>query len=124
MATETNSKRFMLILRGGRADRSLSPTEYGQVIQKYLNWIEGLRKSGNYEAGEPLEEDGKVLSGKSGGFVTDGPFAESKEAVGGYFIIKATDLNEAAEIAKGCPIFENGGTSEVRPIAVVPGAVQ
>jgi hypothetical protein len=124
MPTETTAKRFMLILRGGRSDKSLSPTEYGQMIQKYLNWIEGLRKSGNYEAGEPLEEEGRLLSEKNGSLVTDGPFAESKEAVGGYFIIKAADLDEAAEIAKSCPIFENGGTTEVRPIAVVPGAEQ
>jgi len=110
----------MLILRGGKSDRSFSPSDYGQVIQKYLNWVDGLRKIGCYEAGEPLEEKGRILSGKSGSIVTDGPFAESKETVGGYFIIKAKDLTEAAEIAKGCPIFDNGGAVEVRKIAPIP----
>jgi len=114
--------RFMFILRGGKSDKSFSPTEYGEVIQKYLNWVQSLRTSGHYEAGEPLEEKGKTLVGKNGSVVTDGPFAESKEAVGGYFIIKARDLAEAAEIAKGCPIFDNGGNVEVRKIAPIPSA--
>ncbi len=120
MSGSSTEPRFMLILRGGKSDRSFSPSDYGQVIQKYLNWVDGLRKIGCYEAGEPLEEKGRILSGKSGSIVTDGPFAESKETVGGYFIIKAKDLTEAAEIAKGCPIFDNGGAVEVRKIAPIP----
>ena len=122
MADSSSQPRFMLILRGGKSDRSLSPSEYGPMIQKYHTWIDGLRESGCYEAGEPLEEQGKVLTGKGGGIVTDGPFAESKETVGGYFIIKARDLTEAAEIARGCPIFDNGGDVEVRKIAPIPTA--
>ena len=112
--------RFMLILRGGKADRTFSPNDYGAIIQKYHNWIDELRKSGRYEGGEPLEEQGKTLSGDRGRLVTDGPFAEAKEAVGGYFIFKAANLEEAAEIAKGCPILDNGGTVEVRKIAPIP----
>lgn len=114
--------RYMLILRGGQADRSLSPTDFGVVVRKYVNWIDELRSSGRYEGGEPLEDKGKTISGDRGSLVTDGPFAEAKELVGGYFILKATDLNEATEIAKGCPIFDNGGTVEVRKIARVPTA--
>jgi hypothetical protein len=118
MSAET--KRFMFILRGGKSDRDLSPSEYGRVIQKYLTWIDGLKQRGVYEAGEPLEEEGQVLSQKGDAVVMDGPFAESKEAVGGYFIIKAANLNDATEIARGCPIFDNGGAVEVRPIAPIP----
>ena len=120
MADSSSEPRFMFILRGGKSDKSYSPNEYGQMIQKYHTWIDGLRKNGCYEGGEPLEEQGKSLSGKSGSIVTDGPFAESKETVGGYFIIKAKDLAGATEIAKGCPIFDNGGTVEVRKIAPIP----
>jgi hypothetical protein len=114
--------RYMLILRGGKADRSLSPNDFGAVVRKYLTWIDELRRSGRYEGGEPLEEKGKTVSGSRGSIVIDGPFAEAKELVGGYFILKAANLDEAAEIAKGCPIFENGGTVEVRKIAPVPTA--
>ena len=118
MTTET--KTFLLILRGGSTSSDMSPTEYGQVIRKYMAWVDALKSSGHYKAGEPLEEDGKVLSGKEPSLVTDGPFAESKETVGGYFMITARNLDEAAEIARGCPIFDNDGTVEVRQIAMVP----
>jgi len=121
MTTQSTTKTFMLLLRGGELERDMSPTEYGKVIQKYMAWVEELRQSGHYKAGEPLEESGKVLSGKNGGVVTDGPFAESKEMVGGFFMITARDLSEATEIAKACPIFDNDGTVEVRQIAVIPG---
>jgi hypothetical protein len=118
----SDQDRYMLILRGGKTRKDFSPSEYGPVIQKYLNWIDELRKSGRYEGGEPLEAEGKTLSGERGRLVTDGPFAEAKESVGGYFIFRAANLEEAAEIAKGCPIFDNGGTVEVRKIAAVPRA--
>lgn len=116
-----NAKSFMLLLRGGELERDMSPTEYGRVVQKYMDWVEVLRKSGHYKAGEPLEEEGKMLSGDHGSIVTDGPFAESKETVGGYFLITARDLGEAVEIARNCPVFDNDGTVEVRQIAVIPG---
>jgi hypothetical protein len=89
-----------------------------------MAWAESLRQSGHHKAGEPLEEEGRILSGKNGSIVTDGPFAESKETIGGYFMITASSLDEATEIARGCPIFDNDGTVEVRPIAVIQGATR
>jgi len=64
-----------------------------------------------------LERTGKIVSGKNGRIVADGPFAESKEAIGGYFLLQVDDLDEAVEIAKDCPALEYGSTVEVRPIA-------
>jgi hypothetical protein len=61
--------------------------------------------------------EGKIVSGKNGRAVADGPFAESKEAIGGYFLVQASDLNEALEIARACPGLAYGITVEVRPIA-------
>lgn len=124
MTVESTSQTFILLLRGGESARNMSPTQYGQVVEKYMAWAEALRQSGHYKAGEPLEEEGKLLAGQHGGIVTDGPFAESKEAIGGYFMITASSLDEAVHIAKGCPIFDNAGTVEVRPIAVIPGSGQ
>jgi hypothetical protein len=118
----TQSATFMLLLRGGVSNRDLSAEQLQQQIERYLSWIEKLRREGHFVAGEPLTETGKVLSGKNGSTVTDGPFTESKEEVGGYFIIRANDLEAAVELAKGCPIFGNDGTVEVRPIQQVPGA--
>ena len=112
----------MLLLRGGVSNAELSPEQMQQLIGKYMSWIERLREKEHFVSGEPLEEHGKVLSGKDGSIVTDGPFPEAKEAVGGFFILRARDLAEAVEIAKGCPIFESGGTAEVRPIQDVAAA--
>jgi hypothetical protein len=118
----SNTNTYLLILRGGGSRRDRSPTEYGRIVQKYIAWVESLRTSGHYKAGEPLEAEAKIVSGKQGSLITDGPFAESKETVGGYFMITARDLDEAAEIARGCPIFDNDGSVEVRQIAAIPHA--
>ena len=118
--TRALNETFLLLLRGGISSSDLSADQLQQQIQKYLSWIESLRHSGHFIAGEPLEETGKVLSGKSGQTIMDGPFAESKEAVGGYFMIRAKDLAEAVDVSRGCPIFDNHGTVEIRPIQPVP----
>ena len=120
--TTSTEPTFMLLLRGGVSNRDLSAEQLQRQIERYMNWIETLRRDGYFVAGEPLAENGKVLSGKNGSTVMDGPFTESKEEVGGYFIIRAKDLEAAVELSKGCPIFANNGTVEVRPIQVVPGA--
>jgi hypothetical protein len=65
----------------------------------------------------PLQNQGKIVSGKQGRTVADGPFAESKEAIGGYFFLQVADMNEAVEIAKQCPGLEFGAQVEVRPVA-------
>jgi hypothetical protein len=118
----TQSGAFMLLLRGGVSNRDLSPDQLQRQIERYMNWIEQLRRDGHFVAGEPLDETGKVLSGKDGSTITDGPFTESKEEVGGYFIIRASSLEAAVQLSKRCPIFRNHGTVEVRPIQPVPGA--
>jgi hypothetical protein len=117
----STSSKFMLLLRGGIPNRDLSPEQLQAQIEKYMSWIDSLRQKGYFLAGEPLEEEGKILSGRNAQTITDGPFTESKEAVGGYFIISAKDLDAAVEISKDCPILENGGTIELRPIQDVPG---
>ena len=106
---------FLFLFRSPQSNRTLSPDEMQKSLQKWGAWMEGLSKSGNFKGGEPLEEGGKVVSGTRK-LVTDGPFPESKEVVGGYLIVTAKDLGQAAEISKGCPILEEGGSVEVRAI--------
>ncbi len=108
-------KDFMFLFRGGEPAAKLSPAQVQQRMQKWGTWIQELSKAGKFKSGLPLDNAAKVVSGKNR-LVTDGPFAESKEGVGGYLIVGARDLADAAEIAKGCPIFEEGGVVEVRPI--------
>ena len=106
---------FLYVYRGG-ADRSnRSPEETQRAMQKWMTWMQGLAEKGHLkDRGNPLEPEGKLVSGTSK-TVTDGPYAE-KDLVGGYSLIEARDLAQAAELSKGCPIFENGGSVEVRPI--------
>lgn len=105
---------FVFLYRGG--ERPTSADESQRVLQKWMAWFKDLADKGHVvDRGQPLERTGKAVraSGKS---VTDGPFAETKDVVGGYTLIKAQDLEQAAELAKGCPILERGGYVEVRPV--------
>jgi hypothetical protein len=107
---------FLYIFRGGADPRQMSPEQMQKNMDAWFGWINELRNKGHFEAGEPLHSEGKVLSGKNGQTVTDGPYAEGKEEVGGYLIVSARDLEHATELSKGCPIFQNDGSVEVRPI--------
>ena len=107
---------FMFLFRGG--ETPASPEGMQAQMQKWMAWIERLRTQDKYIAGEPLERGGKVLRSPNK-VITDGPFAEGKEVVGGYFLVRADSLNQAAEIAKDCPIFESGGSVEIRAIQVI-----
>jgi hypothetical protein len=105
---------FLYVYRGGNGDwAEQSPEQIQQVMQKWMTWMQGLAEQGHLkDRGHPLEPAGKVVSGK---VVTDGPYAE-KDLVGGYTLVEAKDLAQAAELSKGCPILENGGAVEIRPI--------
>ena len=116
MSTEAK-KEFIIFFRGSQWDKDLSPEEIQKAMGQFMGWFERLREEGRLKAGQPLERQGKIVSGKKGRTVADGPFAESKEAVGGYFLLTVADIDEAVEIAQQCPILEYGSTVEVRPVA-------
>jgi hypothetical protein len=82
-----------------------------------MGWFERLGAQGKVIAGCPLEPEGKIVSGKNGRLIADGPFAESKEAIGGYFLLSVKTLDEAVAIAKECPGLTYGVQVEVRPVA-------
>jgi hypothetical protein len=105
---------FLYLYRGGT--RGATAEESEQIMQKWMTWFKELTASGNLkDGGQPLEAEGKVVRDKRG-TVTDGPFAEAKDLVGGYTLIEAENLGRAAELAQGCPSLERQGLVEVRPI--------
>ena len=109
-------KEFMLIFIGGNGNQAgLSPDQMQAQMGKWYTWIDDLRKKDIYVEGRPLEPAGKTVKGKQP-VITDGPFAESKELVGGYFIIKASSIDEASTIAKESPGLEIGGVVQVREV--------
>ncbi len=105
---------FTFLFRG--RDRSASPEQMQRTMEKWVAWFKELGANGHIkDPGHPLESAGKVVKGKQK-VVSDGPYAEAKDVVGGYMLIEAKDLRHALEISKGCPILEVGGSVEVRPI--------
>jgi hypothetical protein len=99
-----------------------SEKEWNTVMGEYNAFTDSIKKSGNYVSGEALESTNtatsvRVRNGKSS--ATDGPFAETKEQLGGFYLIKAKDLNDAVQVASRIPGAKYG-TIEVRPIMEIP----
>ena len=108
---------YLLLFRGDAWYNRLSPEELQQAMSQFKDWFERLTAEGKLKAAQPLVREGKIVSGKQGRVVADGPFAESKEAIGGYFLLAANSLDEAIAVAKSSPSLEYGTQIEVRPIA-------
>jgi hypothetical protein len=109
--------KFLFVYRGGTdTEAKMTPDEMQQVMQKWGAWIgEAMAKGWMLNPGDALTPEGRVVNSKK--VVTDGPFVESKEIVGGYSIVTADSIDAAAELAKGCPALLYGGKVEIRPLA-------
>lgn len=111
--------QYMLLLHDSTEEfADVSAEEIQAVISEYVGWRNKIEQQGKLIGGEKLaDEGGKHLSMQNGEIrVTDGPYAEIKEALGGYFAIKASDYDEAVEISKTCPHLKYGGRIELRKI--------
>jgi hypothetical protein len=118
---KTPAPTYLFVFRNCRGMDNRTPEEMQQLFQKWMTWIAGMKAKGQYLAGDPLEDTpGKVLRGPRGAQVTDGPFAEAKEIVGGYMLIAAKSFAEAVKISKDCPGLDVGGCVEIRQVMPVP----
>ncbi len=106
----------MLLFRGHQWDNGLSADELKQAMTNVMAWFGGLHERGKVKGAQPLSPEGRAISGTNGRLVVDGPFTETKEAVGGYLILQADSLSEAVEIARSMPTLRYGTTVEVRPV--------
>ncbi|HEV8542764.1 MAG TPA: YciI family protein [Verrucomicrobiae bacterium] len=113
--TEKSVNGYMLLFRGKEWDEGLGPEELKRTLDRFLSWTDGLAKSGKVKGGQPLDRTGVVL-GRGGKSIADGPFAETKETVGGYLILDVDSLAEAIAIAKTSPGLDFDITIEVRPV--------
>jgi hypothetical protein len=116
-------KEFMLLVRTqGDHLAELSPEQQQHHVKKVMNYMGGLMQSGKLNSAQPLDMEGVIISGV-GGKLKDGPFNETKEVIAGYFLVQANNLEEAVQIAKANPVFEDGTGAriEVRPIKVMEG---
>ena len=109
-------KDFLFVYRNDYKNQPTgTPEEMQAVTKKWMDWIGGIAAQNKLTSvGNRLGSEGRVV--RANNVVTDGPYTEIKELIGGYSIVKVETLEEAVEFAKGCPIFEFGGNVEVRAI--------
>jgi hypothetical protein len=109
-------KEFMLLFRQPNFDHSkTSPKEMQAISNRWKEWVEGIASQGKLSMqGSRLSIEGKVL--KPGGVVTDGPFVEIKERLGGYIVVKAENIDDAVTLSHGCPTLDADGSVEIRPL--------
>jgi hypothetical protein len=115
MNTQAEQNGYMLLFIGMDWHNGLSPEQMQKVSEDWMAWFKRLTEQGKAVSGHPLGFEGKAVSGKNR-LVTDGPFAEAKEAIGGYFMLNVASLDEAAAIAQQCPGLPYGVKVEVRPV--------
>jgi hypothetical protein len=111
--------KYMLLLHDNVASFSnVSPEQMQHVIEKYVQWGTKLRQMGVAQGGDKLaDEPGKVMRRKDGQVrITDGPYSETKEVLGGYYLLEAATYDQAIDYARDCPHLEYGGTIEVRQV--------
>jgi hypothetical protein len=114
--------QFLLLLHQAPTSfRNLSPEEMQKILGSYIAWREGLVKRNKMRGGEKLTDDGgrhlRTQSGKLS--VTDGPYSESQEILGGFFMIEAANYDEAVAIAQTCPHLVDGKWIEIRQVDAV-----
>jgi hypothetical protein len=108
---------FMMIFRNEKKDQAMpSPEQMQQMVKQWQDWIGGIAAQGKFVATNALGFEGQTVS--MNGVVSDGPYAELKEIVGGYIIVKADNLADAVNLSVGCPTLASGGKVEVRNVIV------
>jgi len=108
------TENYLLLFRSATWYRDLEEEKVQEIVTKWMDWYAGLVESGVVESGRPLANEGKVVTAP--GVIKDGPFAEAKETVGGYFILNAKSIDEAVAVANQCPGLPYGVQVEVRPL--------
>jgi hypothetical protein len=115
MSTSPQTGEYVLFIRNSDWVNHYSPEEVLRLMGELEAWIDQLKSEGKFVAGYPLTNDRKIIAPTK--VVTDGPFAESKEAIAGYIVIRASSLEKAVEIAKGAPCLDHDQPIEIRAIA-------
>ena len=112
-------KAFLLVFRADYSTMpKASPEQMQATTKRYMDWIGGIAAQNKLvDRGNSLVPSGKVV--KAGNVITDGPYTEIKECIMGYSIVKAESIEEATELAKGCPVLTFGGNVEIREIRIL-----
>lgn len=116
---DTAQETYMFVFRETTPERyaRMSVDERRGALEEWNRWCERLDAEGRLLSGHPLHDRGRVIASAGSARALDGPFSEAKEVIGGYFLVAARDLEDAATVAEGCPNLRHGATVEVRPVA-------
>jgi hypothetical protein len=114
----------MLFFRDTNWDKEFSPAMIQESMARLTQWIDDLSERGILKSAAPLMSEGKIVTGKKGSSVADGPFAESKEAIGGYFLLETGSYEEAIKLTQTCPTLDYGAVLELRPVAAICPTMQ
>jgi len=109
--------QYLLLFTGKEWWNQLSAAQIQEVIDQSKEWYGKLAAAGKVKASQALAREGATISGKNARVFSDGPFAESKEALGGYLLLEAESIDEAIAIAQGCPSLRHGTTIDIRPLS-------
>ena len=118
MKKKTTSKTYLLLFRGGADPADMTPEEMKTTMNNWMSWMSPLKKNKQLALGHPLEDGGTILSGMKGKQAA--AFEDDQNTVSGFMVIHAKNRADATRIAKGCPIFNHGGTVELRQAAEMP----
>ncbi len=109
--------QFILLLRGVNEQlNNYSPEELQKLLEIYDAWIESIENGDKLRGAQKLKDDVRHRVTVKNGEIVDGPFMETKETIGGYFVVETSELQEALEIARKCPILSHGGSVEIQEI--------
>ena len=113
----TTNQKYLLLFRGKEWWKGLSPDQLAQAQTQIQAWFDRLTAAGQLTAAQPLAREGALIGGREGRVLADGPFAEAKEAIGGYLLLEVASREEAIAIARSCPALAFDTQVEVRPLA-------
>lgn len=109
--------QFILLLRGFNQNlKDYSPEELQRLFEKYDSWVAGINQAGKLRGAQKLKDEVRRSVTVQNDKILDGPFTETKETIGGYFVVECQELEGALEIAKKCPILLHGGSVELREL--------
>lgn len=115
MSEASNGQDFLFLLRNTEWGHDMPPSEALAALESMLGWVEDMRARGIFRAGQPLSPAGRVIRTAKGA-AEDGPFAETKEIVGGFIMVRTNSIEEAEQEARKCPVLNLGMYIEVRPL--------
>lgn len=118
--TKAEKPLFLFLFRNPVDSPDPSPEEMEKIFGKWMEWMKSMNAKGQFVGANRLNDAGKTMRGPRGATVTDGPFVETKEMVGGYVLAAADNLAQAVEIARGCPGLDYDIAVEVRPVEQMP----